>query len=34
MAKAYPPDDLAARVFWITMVGVIAWILAVFLFIL
>ena len=34
MAKAYSPDDLAARVFWITMVGVIAWILAVFLFIL
>ncbi len=34
MAKAYSPDDLAARVFWITMVGVGAWILAVFIFVL
>jgi len=34
MAKAYSPDDLTARVFWITLVGVVAWILSVFLFIL
>ncbi len=34
MAKAYSPDDLAARTFWISMVGILAWILAVFLFIL
>jgi len=34
MAKAYSPDDLAARVFWITLVGMVAWILSVFLFIL
>ena len=34
MAKAYSPDDLAARTFWITMAGLIAWILAVFIFIL
>ena len=34
MAKAYSPDDLVARVFWITMLGVLAWILSVFLFIL
>ena len=34
MAKAYSTDDLAARVFWLTMVGVIAWILAVFIFVL
>ena len=34
MAKAYSADDLAARTFWITMAGVISWILAVFIFIL
>jgi hypothetical protein len=34
VAKAYSPDDLAARTFWITTVGLLAWILAVFIFIL
>jgi len=34
MGKPVSPDDAAARVFWITMVGVTAWILAVFIFIL
>ena len=34
MANARTPDDIAALVFWITMVGVIAWILAVFIFVL
>ena len=34
MGKTYSPDDLVARTFWITMAGVIAWILAVFIFIL
>jgi hypothetical protein len=34
MAKAYPPDELAQRTFWITMAGVFAFIAAVFLFIL
>lgn len=33
MAKAYSPDDLATRAFWITMVGLAAWILAAFVFI-
>jgi len=34
MAKAYPPDEYAARLFLITMAGVGAWIAVVFLFIL
>ncbi len=34
MAKTQTPDQLAARIFWITMAGLTAWILSVFLFIL
>jgi hypothetical protein len=34
MGKAYPPDELAWRTFVVSMVGVIAWILTVFVFIL
>lgn len=34
MGKTYPPDELAWRTFVVSMVGVIAWIAAVFLFIL
>lgn len=34
MAESHSPDDVAARIFWITMVGVIAWILAVFIYVL
>jgi len=34
MAKAYPPDELASRTFWVTMAGVCAFIAIVFIFIL
>ncbi len=34
MAKAYPPEELAARIFYISMVGVGAFIAAVFMFVL
>lgn len=34
MAKAYTPDDLADRTFWITMAGIAAFIAVVFIFIL
>ena len=34
MAKAYPPDELAWRAFLISIVGVICFIAAVFLFVL
>ena len=34
MGKAYPPDELAWRTFVVSMVGVIAWIATVFVFIL
>ena len=33
MAKAYPPDEYATRLFLISMAGVGAWIAVVFLFI-
>ena len=34
MAKAYPPEEYATRLFLITMAGVGAWIAVVFLFVL
>jgi hypothetical protein len=34
MGKTYPPDELAWRTFVVSMVGVIAWIATVFVFIL
>ena len=34
MAKAYSPDDLADRAFWISMAGIFAFIAVVFIFIL
>jgi hypothetical protein len=34
MGKAYPPDELAWRTFVVSMIGVIAWIATVFVFIL
>ena len=34
MAKAYTPDDLADRTFWISMAGIAAFIAIVFIFIL
>jgi hypothetical protein len=34
MAKAYEPEDLASRIFWISIVGVGAFIAVVFIFIL
>ena len=34
MGKAYPPDELAWRTFVVSMVGVVAWIATVFVFIL
>ncbi len=33
MAKAYSPEDLAWRAFWITLAGVAAWIVASFVFV-
>lgn len=34
MANSQTPDQIAAWIFWITMVGLTAWILSVFIFIL
>ena len=33
MAKAYPPEELAKRVFVITVVGILAWVAAAFYFV-
>jgi hypothetical protein len=33
MAKAHPPDELAKRAFYITMAGVITWIVVAFVFV-
>jgi hypothetical protein len=33
MAKAYPPNELAGRAFWITMGLLVAWIVASFAFV-
>jgi hypothetical protein len=34
MAKAYPPEELAARIFYISIAGVLSFVAAVFMFIL